>query len=161
MNTFRNWCLQHTQRKLGQRHVYHWVTSPFILITLCNDLGTEDIKYCSFASGIFAHSCCIQDLSCSTVHGRRHLIPLHVAGYVGDRSGLQAGHSSTCTLCLRSHAVVTGIALLKSYSEKQAEMWTCLTREHVSTVFRSISDDHALRTHQHFYAKWINAFLFA
>ena len=37
------------------------------LVTLCNCLGTEDINCCSFASGIFAHSWCIQDLSCSTV----------------------------------------------------------------------------------------------
>ena len=31
------------------------------------------------------------------------------------------------------------------FSPKQAEMWTRLTREHVSTVFRSISDDFAPR----------------
>ena len=63
-------------KKLGQRHAYHWVTSPFLLITLCNCLGTEDINCCSFASGIFAHSWCIQDLSWSTVRGRHCLIIL-------------------------------------------------------------------------------------
>ena len=31
------------------------------------------------------------------------------------------------------------------FSQKQAEMWTRLTREHVSTVFRSISDDFGPR----------------
>ena len=31
------------------------------------------------------------------------------------------------------------------FSPKQAEMWTCLTREHVSTVFWSISDDFGPR----------------
>ena len=40
-------------------------------ITLCNRLETENIHCCSFA-----HSWCIQDLSCSTVHGRRCLILL-------------------------------------------------------------------------------------
>ena len=118
INKFWNWCLQHTPKLLGQRHVYHWVTSPFLLITLCNHLGTEDINCCSFASGIFAHSWCIQDLSCSTVRGRRCLILLFMMRHtfsIGDRSGLQAGQSSTRTLCLRSHAVVTraewGLAL--------------------------------------------------
>ncbi len=29
------------QKKLGQKHVYHCVASPFLL-TLCKHLGTED-----------------------------------------------------------------------------------------------------------------------
>ena len=118
INKFRNRCLQHTQKKLGQRHVYHWVTSPFLLITLCKHLGTEDINCCCFASEIFAHSSCVQDLSCSTFRGHRCLILLFMMRHtfwIGDRSGLQAGQSSTRTLCLRSHAVVTraewGLAL--------------------------------------------------
>ena len=36
------------QKKLGQRYVYHQVTSPFLLITFCYLLGTEDINCCSF-----------------------------------------------------------------------------------------------------------------
>ena len=96
-------------KKLGQRHVYHWVASSF-LITLCNCLGTEDINCCSFASGIFAHSWCIQDLSCPTVRGCCCLILLFMMCHtfsIGDRSGLQAGQSSTHTLCPLSHALVT------------------------------------------------------
>ena len=37
----------------GQRHVYHWVTSPFLLIRLGDSLGTEDINCCSFAREFF------------------------------------------------------------------------------------------------------------
>ena len=94
INKFRNWCLRHTQKKLGERHVYHWVTSPFLLIALCNCFGNEDINCCSFASEIFAHFRCIQDLSCSTVRGRLCLILLfmmHHTFSIEDRSGLQAG----------------------------------------------------------------------
>ena len=36
----------HLKKMLGQRHVYHWVTSPFLLITLCNRFGTEYINCC-------------------------------------------------------------------------------------------------------------------
>ena len=43
----------HSKKKLGQRHVDHWLTSPFLLITLFNRLGTEDINCYSFASGMF------------------------------------------------------------------------------------------------------------
>ena len=89
-----------------------------MLPTLCNHLGTEDINCCSFASGIVAHSWCIQDLSCSTVRGCRCLILLFMMRYtfsIGDRAGLQAGQSSTRSLCLQSHDVVTcvewGLAL--------------------------------------------------
>ena len=153
-------------------------------------------------------------LTCLTVRGH-HCMAHHEEENqtisIGDRSGLQAGQSSTRTLYLRSHAVVTpaewGLALscwnrhgvpgksfhlddsifqhkpphqwylhiyadhpcrghwctpipsqrmvfalffgngqdglfhlwhVESYvrfSQKQAEMWTCLTREHVSTIF--------------------------
>jgi len=37
---------------LGQRHVYHCVTSPFLLITYFNYLGVEDTNCWSFASEI-------------------------------------------------------------------------------------------------------------
>ena len=40
----------------AQKVVDHWATSPFLLITLCNGLETEDINCCSVASGSFAHS---------------------------------------------------------------------------------------------------------
>ena len=35
-------------KKLGQMHIYRWVTSPFLLITLCNEV----INCCIFASGM-------------------------------------------------------------------------------------------------------------
>ena len=49
------------------------------------------------------------------------------------------------------------------FSQKQSEMWTRLTREHVSTVFRSISDDFGPRELSGISAEEgnINAFLFA
>ena len=46
---------------------------------------------------------------CSTVRDRRCLILLlmmHHTFSTGARSGKLAGQSSTCTLCLRSHAVI-------------------------------------------------------
>lgn len=58
-----------------------------------------------FVRGIFAHLCWIQNLSCSTVRGRRCLILLfvmHHAFSIDNRSGMQAGQSSTGTVCLRS-----------------------------------------------------------
>ena len=86
----------------------HWVTSPFLLITLSNPLETEDINCCSFTSGTFAHSWCIQDLyTPTTVHGHRCLILLfrmHHIFSMGDRSGLQAvkhTHSTTTHPCLQ------------------------------------------------------------
>ena len=109
INTFRKWCLQHTQT-IWDRGMFTTGTSPLLLITLCNRSGTEYINCCSFSSGIITHSCCIQALSCSIVCGRRCLILLFMMRHafsIGDRFGLQTGQSSTHTLCLRSHAVET------------------------------------------------------
>ena len=206
IDTCINWCLQHTQDKLGQRHVCHWETSPFLLISLCNSLGTEDINCCSFASGIFAQSWCIQGLSCSKVCGCHCLILLFMMRHtfsIEDRSGLQAGQSHAlysvtcvpgkncsldCYICLskipslastsmipshicRSQRLVFALFIGNSldglfhlwhvesnvrFYQKQAWMWTRLTREHVSTVFRSISDDFGPRE---LCTKLINAFL--
>ena len=64
------------------------VGACFLLITLCNGLGTENIN-CCFASGIFAHCWCIQDLSCSTVCGHHCLILFFMMRHkcsIGDRS---------------------------------------------------------------------------
>ena len=121
LNTFWNWCLQYTQNMLWQRHVYHWVTktSPFLLITLCNLLGTEDINYCRFASGIFSHSWCIQDLSCSTFCSHCCLILLFMMRHtfsIGDRSGLQAGQSSTRTLIEKNLIISTNICKNSYYT---------------------------------------------
>jgi len=55
--------LQHTPKKLGQRHIYHYVTPPFLLITLFNQLGVEDTNCWSFTGGTFAQSRLIQDSS--------------------------------------------------------------------------------------------------
>lgn len=35
---FRIWWLQHTHQMLGQRHIYHCVRSPLLLMTVCNHL---------------------------------------------------------------------------------------------------------------------------
>ena len=123
INKFRNRCLQHTQKKLGQRHVYHWVTSPFLLITLYNHLGTEYINCCSFASGIVAHYWFIQDLSCSTVSPWSPLFhsPLHNAPYMFNRrqiwtAGRQVKHTHsmpTKPCCFNSCRMRPGIVLLK------------------------------------------------
>ena len=64
-----------TLKKSWDRGMFTTCLSPFLLITLCNCLGTEYINCCSFERGIFAHSWCIQDFNCST-GGRRCLILL-------------------------------------------------------------------------------------
>jgi len=56
--------LQHTPKKLGQRHVYHCVISPFLLITLFSHLGFEDTNCWVFTCRIFAQSCLKQDSRC-------------------------------------------------------------------------------------------------
>ena len=66
-------------KKVGTEACLHWVTSPFLLITLCNRLGTEDINCCSFASGIFTHSWCIQDLLLNSPWSPLSDSPLHDA----------------------------------------------------------------------------------
>ncbi len=54
------------------------------------------------ASGIFAQSCMKQDFSCSTVLGHHCVILLFMTHHtfsIGDRSVLQADHSSTSMQC--------------------------------------------------------------
>ena len=100
----------------------------FPLTTLSKRLGTEETNFWSFSGGILSHSCLMYSLSCSTVRDLHccilHFIMLHTFS-MGDRSGLQAGQSSTCTLLLWSHAVVTraecGLAL--SCWNKQGRPW--------------------------------------
>lgn len=90
-------------------YVYHCVTSPFLLTTL-KCLGTEDTNGWSFVGGIFSHSCLMYDFRPSTVRGVRcHILRfiMRHAFPMDCRSGLQADQSSTNTLLLRSHAVVT------------------------------------------------------
>ncbi len=70
-------------------------------------LGIEDTN--SFASKIFDQSRLIQDFRCSAVCDCCCLILLFTMSHtfsIGDRSGLQVGHSNTFTLSLRNHAVV-------------------------------------------------------
>ncbi len=58
---------------------------------------------------MLSHSCLIQASICSTVLGllcRIFLFMMHQMFYMGERSGLQAGHFSTRILLLRSHDVV-------------------------------------------------------
>ena len=101
-------CLQHVPKNLGQGHVYHCVTSPFLLTTFNRRLGTEDINSWSFVGGILSHSCLMNNFSCSTVRGLRSRILRFIMRHtfsMGDGSGLQEGQSSTRTLLLWSHAV--------------------------------------------------------
>ena len=128
IHSFWFWCLQHVPKELGQQHVYHCVKSPLLLTTLNKHLGTDDTNFWSFVSGILCHSCLIYDFSCSTVRGLRCRILRFVMCHTfsrGDRSWLQAGQSSTCTLLLWSHAGVTcaecGLAL--SCWNKQGCPW--------------------------------------
>ena len=45
-------------KKFGTEASLPLGTTTFsFIITICNHWGTEDINCCSFASGIFAHSC--------------------------------------------------------------------------------------------------------
>ena len=118
IHTFWFWWLQHVPKELGQGHFYHCVTSPFLFTTLNRRLGTEDTNCWSFVGGILSHSCLMNNFNCSTVRGHRARILRFIMRHtfsMGDRSGLQAGQSSTRTLLLRSQAVVTraecGLAL--------------------------------------------------
>lgn len=82
-----------------------------------------------FVGIILSHSGLMNSFSCSTVLGLRYRILrfiMHHTFSMGDRSGLPAGQSSTRTLLLRSHAVVTcaecGLAL--SCWNNQGRPWT-------------------------------------
>ena len=107
----------HTPKNLWQRHVYHWVTSHFILIN--NPLGTEYINCCSFASGIFAHSWCLQNLlNCPWSQSDS---PLHDAPYILNRRqiwtvGRPVKHTHSMPMkphCCNSCRMRPGIVLLK------------------------------------------------
>ncbi len=77
---------------------------PF-LFTTQRRLGTEDTKWWSVSGVILSHSSCKQVLRWATVRGLRCRIlrfKMRHTFSIGDRSGLQAGQSSTRTLFLRS-----------------------------------------------------------
>ncbi len=82
---------------------------PFLFTTLKRRLGTEDTKWWSVSGVILSHSSCKQVLRWATVRGLRcrilHFKMRHTFS-IGDRSGLQAGQSSTRTLFLRSQDFV-------------------------------------------------------
>jgi len=110
------------------------VTSPFLLITLFKCLGIEDTNCWSFASGIFAQSRLAKD-SCSTVCGHRCLMLLFMMGHtfsITERSGLQAGKSSTSLLwsrVSRNHSVVACAEwdlALSCFPWNMSSWWQCL-----------------------------------
>ncbi len=71
---------------------------PFLFTTLKRRLGTEDTKWWSVSGVILSHSSCKQVLRWATVRGLRCRIlrfKMHHTFSIGDRSGLQAGQSST------------------------------------------------------------------
>ncbi len=73
---------------------------PFLFTTLKRRLGTEDTKWWSVSGVILSHSSCKQVLRWATVRGLRCRIlrfKMHHTFSIGDRSGLQAGQSSTRT----------------------------------------------------------------
>ncbi len=74
---------------------------PFLFTTLKRRLGTEDTKWWSVSGVILSHSSCKQVLRWATVRGLRCRIlrfKMRHTFSIGDRSGLQAGQSSTRTL---------------------------------------------------------------
>ncbi len=82
---------------------------PFLFTTLKRRLGTEDTKWWSVSGVILSHSSCKQVLRWATVQGLRCRIlrfKMRHTFSIGDRSGLQAGQSSTRTLFLRSQDFV-------------------------------------------------------
>ncbi len=82
---------------------------PFLFTTLKRRLGTEDTKWWSVSGVILSHSSCKQVLRWATVRGLRCRIlrfKMRHTFSIGDRSGLQAGQSSTRTLFLRSQDFV-------------------------------------------------------
>ncbi len=82
---------------------------PFLFTTLKRCLGTEDTKWWSVSGVILSHSSCKQVLRWATVRGLRCRIlrfKMRHTFSIGDRSGLQAGQSSTRTLFLRSQDFV-------------------------------------------------------
>ncbi len=82
---------------------------PFLFTTLKIRLGTEDTKWWSVSGVILSHSSCKQVLRWATVRGLRCRIlrfKMRHTFSIGDRSGLQAGQSSTRTLFLRSQDFV-------------------------------------------------------
>ena len=82
----------------------------FSFIYTLSSFGNWIYQLLQFCKWNFAHSWCVHGFSCSTVRGRCCpilLFMMHHTFSIGDRSGLQAGQSSTHTLCLRRHAVVT------------------------------------------------------
>ncbi len=82
---------------------------PFLFTTLKRRLGTEDTKWWSVSGVILSHSSCKQGLKVgnSTGSSLSHFA-LQNAPHIlyWDRSGLQAGQSSTRTLFLRSQDFV-------------------------------------------------------
>ncbi len=77
---------------------------PFLFTTLKRRLGTEDTKWWSVSGVSLSHSSCKQVLRWATVPGLRCRIlrfKMRHTFSIGDRSGLQAGQSSTRTLFLR------------------------------------------------------------
>ncbi len=82
---------------------------PFLFTTLKRHLGTEYTKWWSVSGVILSHSSCKQVLRWATVRGLRCRIlrfKMRHTFSIGDRSGLQAGQSSTRTLFLCSQDFV-------------------------------------------------------
>ncbi len=94
-------------KKVGTRPCLPLCGIPFLFITVCKRLGTEETSCSSLGIGMLSHSCLIQASSCSTVLGllcRIFLFMMRQMFSMGERSGLKAGHFSTRIL-LRSHDV--------------------------------------------------------
>jgi len=103
-----SWWQQHISKKLGQGHVSHCAACRLLLTTVCKHLGTEETSCWTVGREMLPHSHLIYISICSTALG----LLCHIQRFkmrqifsTQERSGLQAGQSSTQTLPLRSHAV--------------------------------------------------------
>lgn len=90
--------MQHTPKMLGQRELYHWVTSHFLLHTV---IFLELKKLLQFYTQNLCNSCC-KKVSNSLWSAVWFSLMMHQTISVGDGSGLEAGQSSTQTLFMKS-----------------------------------------------------------
>ncbi len=96
-------------KKVGTVKHLPLVMLPFPFTTLKRRLGTEDTKWWSVSGVILSHSSCKQVLRWATVRGLRCRIcasKCATTSLLRQRSGLQAGQSSTRTLFLLSQDFV-------------------------------------------------------
>ncbi len=114
---------------------------PFLFTTLKRRLGTEDTKWWSVSGVILSHSSCKQVLRWATVRGLRCRFlrfKMRHTFSIGDRSGLQAGQSSTlppqpglCNVCRMWFCIVllkyawTSLEKMSSWRQHIVQSYLC------------------------------------